>query len=166
MEKFTEYAKIPALSAFLEWHTKEKAVSSSGVSHGLHVDISFKIMVARMILQNWRDRSLWMADRSCTPLFPDVTRDAVDLSSGNGTVQPSVVMYLLHTVYQEHTLMFPQHFANRLHSLELPLSQVPNKFPLISCTFPHRCVVMNPCAHSSKTAIPKFAVNNDFLLVE
>jgi hypothetical protein len=69
MEKFSDYAKVPALSAFLEWHTKEKSVSSSGVSHGLHVDISLKIMVTRIILQYWRDRSLSMADRGCMPVF-------------------------------------------------------------------------------------------------
>jgi len=74
MEKFTEYAKVPAVSAFLEWHAKEKTVSSSGVSRGLHVDMSLKFMVPRMILQNWTDRSLSIADRGCTPVFLDFTR--------------------------------------------------------------------------------------------
>jgi hypothetical protein len=31
-------------------------------------------MVAQMILQTWRDRSLSMADRGCTPVFQDLTR--------------------------------------------------------------------------------------------
>jgi hypothetical protein len=49
-------------------------------------------MVAQMILQTWRDRSLSMADRGCTPVFQISHGDAVDLYSGTGTVQPSVVM--------------------------------------------------------------------------
>ena len=31
-------------------------------------------IVAKMILQNWRDGSLSMADRGCRPVFQDFTR--------------------------------------------------------------------------------------------
>jgi len=62
--------------------------------------------------------------------------------------------------------MAPQHFASRIHSLELPLSRGPTQFPLISCTFPQRGVVMNPRVLSSNTALAKFALNNDFLLLK
>jgi hypothetical protein len=40
----------------------------------LHVVITLKIMVAKMILQNRRDGSLSMAYRGCTPVFQDFTR--------------------------------------------------------------------------------------------
>jgi hypothetical protein len=50
-----------------------------------------KFMVAKMILKDWRDGSLSMADLGLTPVLQDFTRGAVALSSGNGTVQPSVV---------------------------------------------------------------------------
>ena len=120
---------------------------------------------------------------------------AVDLSINNGTVQTSrnscrkwprtlIVdgrswwfqcriacicsgcCYLMHIVYQEHTLIAPQHFASRIHNLELPLSRGPTKFPLISCTFPQRGVVMNPLVLSSDTELGKFVLNNDFSLLK
>jgi len=36
--------------------------------------ISLKSVVAKMIIQNWRDSSLSMADRGCTPVFQDFTQ--------------------------------------------------------------------------------------------
>jgi hypothetical protein len=41
---------------------------------GFYVVIILKIMVAKMILQTWRDDSLSMADRGCTAVFQDFTR--------------------------------------------------------------------------------------------
>jgi hypothetical protein len=73
---------------------KEKSVSLNDVSHIAlqlpsyhhHVEIYGR----QMILQYWKDRALSMSDRGC---FKMPHREAVELPSGNGTVQPSVVMY-------------------------------------------------------------------------
>ena len=59
MEKFSEYPQnFCSLSKFLEWHTGgEVRVLQWCQSYCscLHVVITLKTMVAKMILQNWRD---------------------------------------------------------------------------------------------------------------
>ena len=52
------------------------------------------------------------------------------------------------------------------YGLELPLSGGPTKFPLISCTFPQRIEVMKQRFLSSNTALPKFVLKNEFLLLK
>jgi hypothetical protein len=78
MEKFREYSKVSALSRFLEWHTEgEVRVLQWCQSYCscLHVVITLKIMVIKMIFQTWRDGSLSMADRGCTLVFQNFTRE-------------------------------------------------------------------------------------------
>jgi hypothetical protein len=67
---------------------------------------------------------------------------------------------------QQYTLAVPKHFANRFAYIEFFRSRGPVMFPLPSCTFCLREVIVNPRLVASENAFEEIMTMNCILLVE